>query len=352
MDDIVMDDNAAEPEARGESGRVTGVRHVEVATEEAELRLDRWFSRHFPHLTHGRLQKLLRTGQVRVDGARAKAGQRLAAGQVVRVPPLGEETAVRREAVPVRVSEADAAALRERVLYKDDDLLAIDKPAGLAVQGGTGTGRHLDAMLDALRFGAAERPRLVHRLDRDTSGILVLARTARSAAALAEAFRTRAATKLYWALVIGVPRPSRGEIDRPLAKRFLSKGERVAEESEEGKAAITRYAVVEPIGQRAAWVALMPLTGRTHQLRAHLAAIGTPILGDGKYGGRAAFLPELSNARHLHLHARMLILPRPRGAPLCLVAPLPPHMAATWRYFGLDPATDHDPFELRPARRG
>ncbi|MFO0998328.1 MAG: RluA family pseudouridine synthase [Alphaproteobacteria bacterium] len=349
-----MENRASHREASGGTGPVSGVRHITVGADEAALRLDRWFSRHFPDLTHGRLQRLLRAGQVRVDGARAKAGQRLAAGQVVRVPPLAEATHPRSTAQPARprVSSAEADALRARILHKDDEIIAIDKPAGLAVQGGTGTGQHLDAMLDALRFEAPERPRLVHRLDRDTSGVLVLARSARAAAALATSFRSRAAQKVYWALVIGVPRPRQGEIDRPLAKRFQSKGERVVEESEDGKAAVTRYAVVEAMGKRAAWVALMPLTGRTHQLRAHMAAIGTPILGDGKYGGRAAFLPELPQARRLHLHARLLILPRAGEPPLRLAAPLPPHMAATWRYFGLEAEDDRDPFALRMGGRG
>lgn len=328
---------------------MAGVRLLEVAADEADIRLDRWFGRRFPGLSHGRLQKLLRTGQVRVDGARAKSNQRLEVGQTVRVPPLddGAEAARPGVAKPPALSERDADALRARVLFRDDDVLVLDKPAGLAVQGGSGTVRHLDGMLDALRFGAKERPRLVHRLDRDTSGVLLLARNAKAASRLAEAFRSRDALKIYWAFVVGVPQPYTGVIDKPLTKQAGKGGERMAVVAEDGEEAVTRYAIVEAMGRKASWVALMPFTGRTHQLRVHMAAIGTPILGDGKYGGAAAFLPDLESARAVHLHAREIRLPHPHGkGMLCARAPLPPHMAATWHYFGLDPDDDGDPFGI------
>ena len=328
---------------------MAGVQLLEVKADEADIRLDRWFSRRFPGLSHGKLQKLLRTGQVRVDGGRAKSGQRLEAGQTVRVPPLNDDAnRVRADASPSRptMSADEAEALRGRVLYRDDDVLVLDKPAGLATQGGTGTTKHLDGMLDALRFGAKDRPRLVHRLDRDTSGVLLRARNAASAARLADSFRSRDALKIYWAFVVGVPQPYSGTIDRPLAKQAGRGGERMAVVVEDGEEAVTRYAVVESMGRKAAWVALMPLTGRTHQLRVHMAAVGTPILGDGKYGGAAAFLPDLDSAREVHLHAREIRLPHPRKGVLRAKAPLPPHMAATWRYFDLDPADDGDPFGI------
>ncbi len=319
---------------------MSGVETVEVAADEADLRLDRWFRRRYPHLSHARLEKLLRTGQVRVDGGRVKAGQRLAPGQRVRVPPLGPAP---EKAGPPPVSAADAKALRARVLYRDDEIIVIDKPPGLAVQGGTKTRRHLDAMLDALHAGG-ERPRLVHRLDRDTSGVLVLARSAAAAARLAKAFRGREVRKLYWALVAGRPKPDEGRIDLPLAKRGRPGGERVAPDEAEGKRAVTRYRVIDTVGGRAAWLALEPLTGRTHQLRAHCAAIGAPIVGDGKYGGRAAFIPGEAIAKALHLHARTLLLPRPGGGSLRITAPLPGHMRETWRLFGFDADADVDPF--------
>lgn len=315
----------------------------DVDSGEAGLRLDRWFRRRFPKLTQGRLQKLLREGQVRVDGKRAKANDRLEGGQRVRVPPLPEAPP---PAPLQRIAPGDEAWIQARVIHRDEDVIAIDKPAGLAVQGGSRTTRHLDGLLDALRFGAPERPRLVHRLDKDTSGVLLLARGQAAAARLTAAFRRHEARKLYWAITVGVPSPRRGEIDLALAKGGGRGGERVRPATVGGQSAVTRYTVVEEVGRKAAWVALMPLTGRTHQLRAHMAAIGYPILGDGKYGGSAAFLPGLPEARQLHLHARALALPRPGGRVMRVVAPLPDHMAETWRFLGLEPIGEGDPFAL------
>jgi 23S rRNA pseudouridine955/2504/2580 synthase len=322
---------------------MTSVQTLTVAEDEADIRLDRWFKRHFPQLSHGRLEKLLRTGQVRVDGGRCKANDRLVGGQEIRVPPLPDEPdPAPRTDRPVDATLA--AELRKRVLYRDDLVIAIDKPAGLAVQGGSGQTRHLDGALDELRFGSEERPRLVHRLDKDTSGVLILARTAAAAAALSEAFRHRSTRKLYWALSVGVPEPSEGKIDKPLAKIAAEHGERVAMDEEDGKRAITRYATLDTAGRRAAWLALMPLTGRTHQLRVHLSMIGTPILGDRKYGGEAAYLHGAVNKK-LHLHARRLKLPDPKGRGwIDVTAPLPPHMLETWGLLGLDPADRRDPF--------
>jgi 23S rRNA pseudouridine955/2504/2580 synthase len=322
---------------------VGGLRALEVAADEEGQRLDRWFKRRFPGLGHGRLEKLLRTGQVRVDGARAKAGLRLQRGQRVRVPPL-DETRSRPPPAPRReVSADDARALGAAVLSRDDSVLVINKPPGLAVQGGSKTVRHLDAMLDVLRFGSSERPRLAHRLDKDTSGVLVLGRTARATARLAAAFKAREARKLYWAVVVGVPRPRRGRIESTLAKGGAKGGEKVGE-SAAGKKAVTLYQVVDRAGARAAWLALMPLTGRTHQLRAHCVALGTPILGDGKYGGRAAFVPGSGLGDKLHLHAREIVLPHPDGGLLRVTAPLPPHMAAAWEMLGFDTEDDGEPF--------
>ena len=317
---------------------------VEVAADEGELRLDRWFRRHFPGLGHGRLEKLLRTGQVRVDGKRAKAGDRVAAGSVIRVPPLGDiETPAPPRAAP-EPRPRDVEQLLKAVLHRDEDVIVLDKPAGLAVQGGTGTERHLDMMLDALRFGAKERPRLVHRLDRDTSGVLLLARSAAAASKLGEAFRGKSARKIYWAVVVGVPKPRRGTVDMALSKQAGPRGERVAADEEEGRRAVTHYAVLDNAGAKAAFLAMTPVTGRTHQLRVHAAeALGTPILGDGKYGGAAAQLPGLPSGRLLHLHARSIALPHPRGGTLRAEAPLPSHMKATWRFFGFSESAA-DPF--------
>jgi 23S rRNA pseudouridine955/2504/2580 synthase len=316
---------------------VSAVRTLTVAPEDAQLRLDRWFRREFPALGHGRLEKLLRTGQVRVDGRRVKASTRLVPGQAIRVPPLDIAGAKPAPRLPARISAEDAEALQSAVLYRDGSVIALNKPAGLAVQGGSGQRRHLDAMLDALRFGAAERPRLVHRLDRDTSGVLLLARSAAAARALAAAFRGKEVGKVYWALVSGVPARRRGRIALPLAKRPGPGGEKVAADEDSGKDAVTLYRVVQTQGDKAAWLALMPLTGRTHQLRAHCALMGTPILGDGKYGGKAAFPKDMELPGRLMLLARELGLPHPDdGTTLRVTAPLPPHMAEAWKILGFD----------------
>ena len=333
----------------------TGAQTVAVGQDEADQRLDRWFKRRFPGLSHGRLEKLLRTGQIRVDGKRAKAGLRVASGQQVRIPPLPAASSKPppAPAVPRPPSTRDAAALRAAVLYRDDWIIAIDKPAGLAVQGGTGQTRHVDAMLDALREDTdAERPRLVHRLDRDTSGVLLLARTAAAARALTASFREkeaeRGARKLYWALVAGVPARPRGRIDLPLAKLAGARGEKVGAAAADGKEAVTVYQVAAstPVGgarQRVTWLLLMPLTGRTHQLRAHCAALGIPILGDGKYGGKRAF-PAAERggggtlSKRLMLHAREIAVPHPEdGTTLRIAAPLPDDMLAAWTALGFDP---------------
>ena len=322
---------------------MTGVRTVAVASADAGIRLDRWFRRHFPELSHGRLEKLARTGQIRVDGHRVKASTRLEPGQEVRVPPLGKDVSAKPERRP-RARPEDLDRVRELVIHRDDDVIVLNKPPGLAVQGGTGVTRHLDAMLDGLQFDAPDRPRLVHRLDKDTSGILLLGRSAAAAAHLAAAFRGKHARKVYWALTAGVPKLRRGRIDLPLAKGGRAGGERVGPDAEGGKRAITYYAVVAQAGRRAAWVALMPLTGRTHQLRVHCTELGTPILGDGKYGGRAAFISGLPANAGLMLHARSIDIPHPNGTRLKVEAPLPAKMVETWRFLGFDPGQGTDPF--------
>ncbi len=328
---------------------MSGVQTIDVADDDGELRLDRWFRRHYPGLSHGRLEKLLRTGQVRVDGKRAKAAFRVVPGMRVRIPPLDENTLTPGPKTPSQprrepLDGAEAARLQDAVLFRDDDILVINKPPGLAVQGGTNIRRHVDAMTEALRFGAKEKPRLVHRLDKDTSGVLVLGRNAAAAARLAEAFRKGHMKKIYWALVVGVPRPRRGRIDLALAKLPGKGGERMMADVAEGKRAVSYYTVVEAAGQRTAWLALMPETGRTHQLRVHCAAIEVPIQGDGKYGGKAAFITGKGLSRKLHLHARSLEIPRAKGRPRVFTAPLPPHMAESWNLFGFDPEGAPDPF--------
>jgi 23S rRNA pseudouridine955/2504/2580 synthase len=317
-----------------------------VTGDEAGLRLDRWFHRHYPQLTHGALQKLLRTGQVRLNGKRAGAGDRIEAGQTVRLPP-GVTTLPREEADKVvgkrtRVSDGDAAAIQKLVIFRDDWVIALDKPPGLAVQGGSGTGRHIDGLLDALRFGLGERPRLVHRLDKDTSGLLLIARTGQAARLLSESFRDRETEKLYWAVVAGVPSKEEGTIDLPLAKRPGARDlETMQVDHEHGQKALTRFRLLDRAGDRAALLALWPRTGRTHQLRVHCAAMGCPILGDRKYGGEEALLSAVTDARRLHLHARRLALPHPSGkGQLELEAEPPPHFRRTVEAFGFSTVVD------------
>ncbi len=331
---------------------MSGVTIFLVAANDADIRLDRWFRSRYPGLSHGRLEKLLRTGQIRVDGRRAKASLRLAAGNQVRVPPLSAETAALekgRSSTPAP-SEADLAAAQDWVLYRDDMILAINKPAGLAVQGGSGVTRHVDALLDGLRFGSEHRPRLVHRLDKDTSGVLLLARNAAAARHLTKWFRDQELRKIYWALTIGRPDPERGRIDAAVAKKATSTGAERVIPAADGADATTFYATVDAAGSSMAWLALAPRTGRTHQLRVHCAEIlHCPILGDKKYPAESDPIETAGFGAGLHLHARLLSLPHPgdagaRRARLVVVAPLPPHMTRTWHHLGFDPGTDGDPF--------
>src|SRR5579864_4807771 len=290
---------------------MSGVQTIAVADDDGEIRLDRWFRRHFPGLGHGRLEKLLRTGQIRVDGRRAQASDRITPGQLVRVPPLGD---LDRAPPPAGAAPrpSDIAMVQKAVLHIDDDVLVIDKPPGLAVQGGTNTDIHLDALLDGLRFGAPDRPRLVHRLDRDTSGVLVLARNAKAAAALSSAFRNKATRKFYWAAVAGLLKPRQGRINQALAKLPGPAGERMSPDEEGGKHAVTHYRTVSHAGDKVSWLTLQPMTGRTHQLRVHCKVLGTPIIGDRKYGGAVAHPSGVPNSNRLHLHARALSIPHPR----------------------------------------
>jgi 23S rRNA pseudouridine955/2504/2580 synthase len=321
-----------------------------VSGDEADIRLDRWFRRHFPGLTQGALQKMCRTGQIRVDGKRAETGTRLASGQAVRVPPMPDAPP---DAKPPRIVDpADIQALQDAVIYQDDQVLVLNKPHGLPVQGGPGIVRHLDGMLDSLRFGAPDRPRLVHRLDRDTSGVLLLARTPGTAAKLAALFRSRDVEKTYWAVVAGRPVPVEGRIDMPLRRLGGPRGEHTVptdRSDKEGAYAITDYRTLDHAARKLAWLELKPLTGRTHQLRVHCVAIKAPILGDVKYAepdqnnAFAATVEGLST--QLHLHARALRLPHPAGGTLLVEADLPPHMAETFDTLGFQaPAT-------RPPRR-
>ena len=314
-----------------------------VARDEDGIRLDRWFKRHYPGLAHGRLEKLLRTGQVRRDGKRVKASDRLEAGQALRLPPQVVHGGL--EDKP-RISEPkQSESLEQHVLYMDSSVIVLNKPPGLATQGGSGLSRHVDGMLDSIMFEKKQRPRLVHRLDRDTSGVLVVARTVPAAAALAKSLAQRDASKIYWALTRGVPQKKRGTIKAALAKEGVrGRDERMeVSDADDAKHAITDYVVLGQAGEEFAWVAVKPVTGRTHQIRVHLASLGTPIVGDFKYGGAESH-GKGAVADKLHLHARTIDIAHPDGGRLRVAAPLPEHMKKSWELFGFNANDERDPF--------
>ena len=316
------------------TGASKDVRQFTIGEDDDGVRLDRWFKRNLPQIGFGTVSKWARTGQIRVDGKRVKPEDRLEAGQLLRVPPGGENTG--RKPKPRRELNADEIALaKDMVIKQTKSAIVLNKPPGLATQGGSKTFKHVDGLLDAYHSDDEPRPRLVHRLDKDTSGVLLIARTPGSAASYSKRFSGRSARKVYWALVVGVPDIREGTIDAPLGKQPGTGGEKMHVDEEGGQRAVTRYRVVDAAGKRAAWVELEPLTGRTHQLRVHMAAIGHPILGDGKYGGQEAFLTG-AISRKMHLHARRLVITEPGGGKLDALADLPEHFATTMEALGFD----------------
>ncbi len=331
-----------------------------IDPDDDGIRIDRWFKRHYPHVTHVLLEKLLRKGEVRVDGKRAKAADHITAGQAMRLPPQvihAKDERPQKAEAKHPLATKDMGSLADRILYMDKQVIVLDKPPGLATQGGSGLTKHVDGMLDSLQYEKPTRPKLVHRLDRDTSGVLMIARTAQAASGLSQSLALRDTSKVYWALTKGVPKQKNGVVKGALAKEGghgpHGRDERMAmtEEGEEGaKFSLTEYAVMGTAGTEFAWVAARPITGRTHQIRVHLASLGTPIVGDFKYGGADAkgkgAIPD-----KLHLHARSIDIGRPDGGRLQVTAPLPPHMEKSWQLLGFDPNDRSDPFPARKKKR-
>lgn len=333
---------------------MSDIRIIKISADDDGQRLDRWIKRHAPDLPYVLVQKLLRKGQIRIDGKRAKQDTKLVAGQEVRLPPWSGDKKPKAH----EVTEADAAFMRSLILYQDADVIALNKPYGWAVQGGTNTERHIDGLLETLADKEGVKPRLVHRLDKDTSGVLLLARSAKVAKTLGEAFKGRGVKKTYWALVSPVPEIYDGTIKAPMIKAGGLNRERMRIDEEEGKFAITEYKVMDMAGSEVAFVAFWPRTGRTHQIRVHAEFMGSPILGDGKYAHRdiqheheMIDLEGLGLARRLHLHAKRIVLPHPtqKNRLLDINAPLPPELVKSWKKLGFDANTKEDPFENMPA---
>jgi 23S rRNA pseudouridine955/2504/2580 synthase len=324
------------------------VQTVSVTADESGMRVDRFFEARFPGLSFSHIQRIIRKGEVRVNGKRTQPKARLEAGQAVRIPPLKVEAPAPRDDAPA--AQKDRAFLKSIILFEDADVMVLNKPMGLAVQGGSGTTRHIDGMLAALRGPDGQRPRLVHRLDKDTAGCLLVAKTRFAAAALAKTFRSRSARKIYWALVAGVPKPAQGRVSTFLAKQEVEEDSymRIAKHGEKDAVhAVTYYAVVESAAHKFAWISLKPVTGRTHQLRAHMAHVGNPIVGDPKYFNIENWEFPGGVQNKLHLLARRIAVPHPRGGIIDVSAPLPPHMEQSWNLLGFD-AKRYDPIEEAP----
>jgi 23S rRNA pseudouridine955/2504/2580 synthase len=337
--------------AEAQATLATGVQTLVVGPDEADMRVDRFLTARFPQLAFTHIQRIVRKGELRIDGRRAKPNERLAAGQKVRVPPLRLEEQRPTGRNPAK-DQDDRSFLQSITLYEDKDVLVLNKPAGLAVQGGSGTKRHVDGMLDALTDAEGQKPRLVHRLDKDTAGCLVVAKTRFAASTLAKSFRSRVTRKIYWALVAGVPRVRQGRISTYLSKEEGGEGDsrmRVAKHGDDGAShALTYYAVVETAAQKLAWLSMKPVTGRTHQLRAHAAHIGHPIVGDPKYFDIENWELPGGVQNRLHLLARRIVVPHPRtGRPIDVTAPLPPHMQQSFNLLGLD-TSGYDPIVEAP----
>ncbi len=331
---------------------MSDVRHIEVSEDDNGQRLDRWLKKHVPEIPYVLAQKLMRKGAVRVDDKKAKPDTRLVAGQDIRIPPVAEGTGHKQEARKDKpkdkpeLSKQDVDYIKSLVIFEDADVIALNKPPGLATQGGTNMKRHVDGLLDGLADKKGVRPRLVHRLDKDTSGVLLLARSANAAREMGDIFKGRNIKKIYFAITAGVPDPREGAVTAPLAKAGGVGKEKMCIDEKEGKKAVTEYKVLERALGKAAFVAFWPRTGRTHQIRAHAALVlECPILGDGKYGGQEAMIEGLETKKRVHLHAARIICPHPlKKGILDIAAPMPPELKKSWKSLGFESSHKEDPF--------
>ncbi|PCI32737.1 MAG: RNA pseudouridine synthase [Alphaproteobacteria bacterium] len=326
---------------------MSGVSHHKVQSFENDWRIDKWFKKNFPDLGFGRLSKLMRTGQVRADGKRVKSGFRVTEGMEIRVPPIGVNPNAGKEwsttNTKKKFTQEDVRYMRDMVIYQDNSVIVLNKPPGIAVQGGSKITRHVDGLLECLQGDNPEKPKLVHRLDKDTSGVLVIARNSQAAKSLTESFRNRKTNKIYWALVMGRPERNEGTVNAPLDKEPGTRGERMMV-ADKGKKAVTDFFVMDSALKSTSWVAFKPVTGRTHQIRVHATVLDTPIVGDGKYGGKDAFL-DGAVSKKLHLHARSIEIDHPDGGLLNVTADLPRHMVDSWDMFGFDKNDKSNPFD-------
>jgi 23S rRNA pseudouridine955/2504/2580 synthase len=328
----------------------TKVQTVVVTADENNMRVDRFLEARFPGLSFSHIQRIVRKGELRVNGKRADSKDRIEEGQSIRIPPLKLDTPKEGGGELSEAATKTLHALKDMILYEDADVMVLNKPAGLAVQGGSGITRNVDDMLEVMRDAKGQKPRLVHRLDKETAGCLLIAKTRFAATALTGSFRHRSARKVYWALVAGVPKPKQGRISTYLAKEESEDDTimRIAAHGDEGAShAVTYYAVVETSAQKLAWVSLKPVTGRTHQLRAHMAHIDHAIVGDPKYFNKENWQLPGGLQKRLHLLARRIVIPHPRGGVIDATAPLPPHMLQSWNLLGLE-ADRFDPIENAP----
>lgn len=319
------------------------VKFLNVKPDEDNQRLDRYLRKHIGKVPFSLIQKIIRTGQVRVDGKRGKTDTRLSEGQQIRIPPVEEK----HGPTQFKPRKGDLEKLRAMIIYDDGDLLVLNKPYGVPTQGGSKINYHIDGLLKLMEDSKGVRPKLTHRLDRDTSGLLICARSAKTVRAMGQVFKSKNIRKYYWAVTIGVPEQYQGIIDAPLGKGEGALKDTMVIDTEGGKASRTEYSILDTAASTAALVAFWPRTGRTHQIRAHASTVlGTPILGDVKYGGMEETFEGLNLSERLHLHAFRIQCPHPNGKGILdLSAPLPDDLKKSWKAFNFASDTNLDPFD-------